>query len=105
MATPVVTGAVALMLEKDATLTPDQDIFTVGPGYVDIAAALANTEKILATEPALSPRVIRQTGRVVLDTSYSELDYAKLTNVVWGSMVVWGRSAVLPVSFSVAGDN
>ena len=85
MATPVVSGAAALLLQQNSSLTPDQvkarlmltayksfpvyssvtdpttgtvytdyyDIFTVGAGYLDIAAALSSTA--LATGTALSP--------------------------------------------------
>src|SRR5207245_1616213 len=87
MAAPVVSGTVAIMLQKDPTLTPDMvkarlmktasktfpatsiavdpstgavypsvyDIFTRGAGYVDIAAALANTDR--AAGSASSPQV------------------------------------------------
>src|ERR1700739_2235780 len=85
MATGVVSGMVADLLQAHSTLTPDQvkarlmktasktfpstssvydpatgitytsqyDIFTVGAGYVDLAAALADTE--LPTRSAMSP--------------------------------------------------
>lgn len=92
MATPVVSAAAAILLQRDPTLTPDQvkprlmntankqfptaataydrasnqayttyhDLFTVGAGYLDVAAALANTDK--ATGRALSPVVTRNTN-------------------------------------------
>ncbi len=88
MAAPVVSGAVALMLEANPGLTPDQvkarlmltayktfpasstaydpttgmsytsyyDIFTVGAGYVDIQAALADNTPFFGT--ALSPTAV-----------------------------------------------
>ena len=88
MATPVVSGAAALLLQHDPSLTPDQvkarlmrtayktfptssqatdpttgivytsyyDIFTVGAGYLDIGAALADTETFTGT--AISPVVV-----------------------------------------------
>src|SRR5712691_2981499 len=88
MATPVVSGAAALLLQANGKLTPDQvkarlmktaykafpsssttvdpvtgaiyvsqyDIFTVGAGYLDIGAALANSD--LVTGNALSPTAV-----------------------------------------------
>jgi serine protease AprX len=88
MATPVVTGAVADLLQANPALTPDQikaklmltayktfpvsstatdtvtgqsyvsyyDAFTVGAGYLDLAAALQSTA--VATGTALSPAAI-----------------------------------------------
>src|ERR1019366_6434375 len=85
MATPVVSGAVALLLQSNPRLTPDQvkaklmltayktfptssvatdvttgitytsyyDVFTVGAGYLDINAALADRTNFSGT--ALSP--------------------------------------------------
>jgi serine protease AprX len=84
MATPVVSGAVALLLSQQPWLSPDTikarlmktaykvfpaqstvvdggvsytsyyDALTIGAGYLDVAAALANGD--IATKPALSPR-------------------------------------------------
>jgi serine protease AprX len=121
MATPVVAGAAALLIQKNPSLTPDQvkarlmksakkilpqymfgtdsitlasfsmksDIFTVGAGYLDINAALANTD--LATLPALSPvaKYDPITHKVTVALDYS---------ISWGNpiafddSVVWGDS-------------
>ena len=126
MATPAVSGGVALMLQKDPTLTPDQvkarlmktayktfptsstatdttggqtytsyyDLFTVGAGYVDMAAALANTDKAWSTVgSALSPTATynSSTGAVTISNGNGSV---ASNSVVWGSSVVWGTSVV-----------
>ena len=117
MATPVVAGAVALMLQKDPTLTPDQvkerlmrsarkilprsmfstdaftlitfsnsaDIFTVGAGYLDINAALMNTDRF--TVPAISPSIVYNstTHKTSLTTTFARI-------VGLDDSVVWGDS-------------
>jgi serine protease AprX len=141
MATPVVSGAVALLLQQNPSLTPDQvkgrlmktayknfpafsiasdpvtgqtyqseyDIFTVGAGYLDIAAALASTD--LAIGPAQSPSVsVNTDGTVSLLTGpslawdasplwsasvvWGTNVFAAGTDAVWGNSVVWGTSSM-----------
>ena len=117
MAAPLVSGAVALMLQQKPALTPDQvkarlmktawkgfspytssldsfgntysnqyDIFTYGAGYLDIDAALNNTD--LATGVALSPTA-------VYNASNGTVTLMNTTSVVWGgTSVVWGASSL-----------
>jgi serine protease AprX len=130
MATPLVSGAVALMLQQNSALTPDQvkarlmktawkgfgqyssatddvgtvysnqyDIFTYGAGYLDVSAALGNTD--LATGIALSPTATYDatTGNVYLVNTDSVVWGGAsvvwgATSVVWGNSVVWGSSAM-----------
>ncbi len=128
MATPLVSGAVALMLQQNPSLTPDQvkarllktawkgfntytqstdnwgntysnqyDIFTYGAGYLDIDAALNNTD--LATGLALSPTA-------VYDPSTGTVSLINTTSVVWGSTsVVWGATSVVWGNSVVWGAN
>lgn len=126
MATPVVSGAVALLLDQNPSLTPDQvkarlmktayktfpastvstdtttgqtftsyyDIFTVGAGYLDVAAALNSNDLTSGTAgSALSPSAVYNpvTGTVSL-VNGSSVVWG--TSVVWGSSVVWGNSVV-----------
>ena len=89
MATPVVSGAAALVLQQNSSLSPDQvkarlmksaykalpnssvawvphlsqnftefsDLFSVGSGYLDVQAALANaTLRLLHPVPHCHPR-------------------------------------------------
>lgn len=117
MATGVVSGIVADLLQAHPTMTPDQvkarlmktasksfptsssvydpptgitytsqyDIFTVGAGYVDMAAALASTE--LSSGTAMSPTAVynSNTGNVTLTSDAS---------AVWGSSQAWSGPAV-----------
>jgi serine protease AprX len=128
MATGVVSGVVADLLQARPTMTPDQvkarlmktayktfpstssvydpatgttytsqyDVFTVGAGYVDLAAALASSE--LAAGTAISPTAIYdpKTGNVSLTSDKSS---------VWGSTVAWSGPAVWGNSQFVGGSS
>jgi serine protease AprX len=128
MATPVVSGAIALMLQNQPSLTPDQvkarimktanknlqpstvatdpttgisydaqaDVFTVGAGYLDIHAALTNTDAFPSTlgaakSPAANISVNSSGVATVMLTPSTSLGG---TSVLWGTSVVWGSSAV-----------
>lgn len=124
MAAPVVSGAAALLIQQNPSITPDQvkarlmltaykdfpvsssvtdpttgivyvdyyDVFTVGAGYLDIAAALANTE--LATGTALSPTAVfnASTGTATLVPAPSSIWN---TQTLWASQTIWGAAEVL----------
>ena len=62
------------------------DIFSVGAGYLDIAAALNNTDAASSSVGvAKSPTATYSNGQVVLVNG---------TSVLWGSSVLWGTSVV-----------
>jgi serine protease AprX len=139
MATGVVSGAVADLLQAHPLLTPDQvktrlmktasksfpttssvydstsgmtytsqyDIFTVGAGYVDLAAALASTE--LSSGTAKSPTAVynSNTGNVTLTTDASAVwgsSQAWSGPAVWGSTQFVGGSAIMWGSSSTSGS-
>jgi serine protease AprX len=130
MATPAVAGGVALLLQQNPALTPDQikarlmktayktfptsttatdpttgqtytsyyDLFTVGAGYVDLAAAMSSNDLTPSTVgAALSPSATfnASTGTVRLSNGNSTVASSSVvwgTSVVWGSSVVWGTN-------------
>jgi serine protease AprX len=139
MATGVVSGAVADLLQAHPLLTPDQvktrlmktasksfpttssvydstsgmtytsqyDIFTVGAGYVDLAAALASTE--LSSGTAKSPTAVynSNTGNVTLTSDASAVwgsSQAWSGPAVWGSTQFVGGSAIMWGSNSTSGS-
>ncbi len=133
MATPVVTGAVADLLQGQPGLTPDQvkarlmktaykvfptsstatdpvtgqtftsqyDIFTIGAGYLDIEAALANHD--IAVGNAMSPTASYNAanGKVYLvfnptSTWNKTQTGTSLPSGVWSTSAVWGTTIVGP---------
>jgi serine protease AprX len=119
MAAPVVSGAVALMLQKEPTLTPDTvkarlmlsadkltlpngdgDPCTFGAGYLNIPAALEC--KAVATQSALSPSVYQDldgTVRVNIDRAIwgeKALWGTQITDLraIWGEKALWGTNAI-----------
>ena len=128
MATPVVSGAAALLLQQNPNLTPDQvkarlmktasknfpvvstvtdpttgitytdyyDIFTIGAGYLDIAAALSNND--LTDASAVSPTA-------AFDPTTQSVSLVTGTSVVWGSDAVWDTSLVWGTNVFVNGTS
>jgi len=89
----IVTYSTAVDPVTGQTYNSQADIFTVGAGYLDIQAALANTDLATATTgSALSPTVTQdKAGNTVLVNGTSVV-WGK--SVVWGTAVVWGTSVV-----------
>ena len=90
MATPVVSGAAVLLLQQNPSLTPDQVKArlmkaAIGAGYLDVQAALANTD--IATLPAISPAE-------VFNAATNTVSLVTGSTVVWGSNAVWGLNVV-----------
>src|SRR6266851_2705651 len=81
-------------LSTGITYTDQYDIFTVGAGYLDVAAAVTSTDLAPATTgSALSPTAVYDStsGTVYLVNGNSVVWG---TSVVWGSSVVWGTSVI-----------
>src|SRR5260370_33368161 len=71
------------------TYVSEYDIFTVGAGYLDIGAALANSD--VATGNALSPTAVydsTQNAVYLVNAAGSTWD----SSVLWGTSVVWGTN-------------
>jgi serine protease AprX len=119
MAAPVVSGAVAILLEKEPWLTPDTvkarlmlsadklsdkgglftDPCSYGAGMLNIYRALQNTA--IARSAALSPTLSQDSaGNVYINTGSMlganqviwGLNQVADLKVVWGSQVIWGSS-------------
>jgi len=126
MATAVVSGAAAILIQKDPSLTPDQvkarlmltasktfplwanatdpttgvtytvrhDIFSVGAGYLDVNAAVNDTNK--APGPALSPVATYNaaTQQVTMSDNVNGAVAVWGTNAIWGTLAVWGTQVI-----------
>ena len=85
------------------TYTDEFDIFTVGAGYLNIPAALANTDVL--TGPALSPTATYNaaTNTVVVGPSGTSASWG--TGASWGTSAIWGTSVMMNGTSTVWGNN
>jgi serine protease AprX len=123
MAAPVVAGAVALMLDKDSTLSPDtikarlmlsadkwafpdgtRDVFTFGAGYLNIPATLSSKVTV-SNMYAISPSVTANPDwsisidpqHLLFGTSQSIWNTGVTDyGSVYGTQAIWGGSKVNP---------
>lgn len=119
MATPVVSGAAALMLQANPSLTPDtikarlmlsadkwanpdgsSDPCTYGAGYLDIPAAMSCTS--VANGYAMSPTLSQDaSGNVNINTGSGLLDNLSIwgtgvtdTRAIWGTGGIYGSNSI-----------
>ena len=78
------------------TYTSQYDIFTVGAGYVDMAAALASTE--FASGSSMSPAA-------VYDSNSGNVYLVGDSSAVWGTSQAWSGPAVWGSSQFVGGSS
>jgi serine protease AprX len=127
MAAPMVSGAAALLVQKfGPAITPDaikgklmksaaktfpavstfgtqiiqNDLFTVGAGYLDVMAALNNPDGAPAGKLALSPTASYTcgasggTGCVRISHAAESLFTTASSAALWGNQAVWGGSVL-----------
>ena len=117
MATPVVSAAAALMIQRHPKLTPDQvkarlmrsayktfpqyttitdsgvtytiqyDVFTVGAGYLDLQAAFTDAHHDDDDLSAKSPTA-------VYDRKTKTVHFLRDDKALWGSSAMWGSTTV-----------
>jgi len=78
------------------TYTDYYDIFTIGAGYLDVAAALSSDD--LADAPAVSPTV-------TYDPTTQSVYLVTGTSVVWGTDALWDTSVVWGTNVFVNGSS
>jgi len=128
MATPVVSAAAALMIQRHPRLTPDQvkarlmrsayktfpqyttitdsgvtytiqyDVFTVGAGYLDLQEAFSDHYGDDDDRSAKSPTA-------VYDAATNTVHFAHDHSILWGSSAMWGSSTVWGKNAFVGGQS
>jgi serine protease AprX len=101
----IVQFSTATDLTTGQTFNEQSDVFTVGAGYLDIQAALQNTQLAPATVgSALSPIAVNNSqGTVSLVVNGSSVLGSNsilwgTTTTMWGSSILWGTTSQKPGS-------
>jgi serine protease AprX len=119
MAAPVVSGAAALLIQQDPSLTPDTvkarlmlsadrwvrpdgtpDAYAYGAGYLNLPAALASS--YVPDLPALSPSlVLTEDGRILVRTQTGLYGAEEIQGLAawsrrndWSFQAIWGTQAI-----------
>jgi serine protease AprX len=88
------TSSTATDTTNGQTYTSYYDLFTVGAGYLDLGAALANNDLAPSSVgSALSPTAVYNPSTGTVSLSNGNTTVAS-SSVVWGTSVVWGSSVV-----------
>jgi len=90
---------------SNVTYKHQYDIFTVGAGYLDLTAAINNTDVANPTEMALSPYVVNGAIAGDLTLAYDSSFYGGGQSVIWGDSMVWGSSMIWGSSMLLAADD
>jgi serine protease AprX len=120
MAAPMVSGAAALLLQKNPNLTPDQvkarlmktatkgsfvtkynavdaangATYSISHDIFTVGAGLLNIEAALASNDTITSGKTAESPAVVYDRTTKKVRLVRNTSVVWGENIVWGESVV-----------
>jgi serine protease AprX len=78
------------------------DIFSVGAGYLNVWGALNNTDTVPSGKHALSPRAV--SGPSGVSVAHDSISVWK-DSVMWGDSLVWGDRVFLSGSSILWGDS
>jgi subtilisin family serine protease len=113
MATPVVSGIVALMLEKNPSLTPNlvkavlqftaedrgYDVMTQGAGYVNAPGALQAASKISASPALYSDGEYWLSAPLSGESTIGGQGVIWVGRILWNYAVLWGGSGAIAFNF------
>lgn len=118
MAAPVVSGIVALMLEKNPSLTPNlvkailqhtaenrgYDVMTQGAGYVNAPGAVEAAVKITSAPDSIGDGGYWLSQPLSGQSTIAGQGVIWVGQVLWGSSVLWGGADAIAFNFDALWD-